>query len=1238
MNKLLGARIVVLLIAGPSAALAQTADVIRGRVVGIDDTPLANVTVVASTARGGQSRTSRTQSDGRYTITFPSAEGHYFLSFTALGFAPRQLEVRRLADEEILIANAKLHMAAAILDSVDVIGGRLRVARGDMLEPDISGTEQSAVLSGASQQDLTAIAGFAGSIPGATTIFGLDGDPSGFSVLGLPVDQNAITLNGAGFSGSSLPRDASITATLATNPYDVTKGGFSGAQLNLQRTPGSNFKRRSTSLLANPEFLQYRTASPEALAQKYSSLSLGGIASGPIVYDKAYYDISLEAGRRSSDLRNLLNAGRSDLLAAGIEPDSVVELIARLGDKGVPLIPTARPSLDRVIGTVRVFGTLDFAPANAGTSQTINLNFFGSSTRLTPAGQSLAEVPAHNGDRTDQDFGAQVTHSAYLRNIVLSETTVDFAEKESRAEPYLRLPSAHVLLTSKFADGTSTTRGLEFGGSPSLSSHSNNSAFGARNQLSWFSDDNNHRVKLLTEIRKTANLFDPSRNVFGTFVYASLADLRSDRPSSFSRSLLLRSTEASETTFAIALGDAYRRTPNLQIQYGVRVDANRLGNAPAFNQEVYNAFGLRNDDVPSRIYLSPRIGFAWTYGGKGTGGGAVRGGAGIFQNVSASSLLSRAIDRSGLRDGEAQVYCIGASVPRPDWNAFVANSHTIPDRCENGTQSSPFTSTEPNILVIGPGFSASRSLRGNLQWNGRVFSDRYSTTVDGLYSRNLNQPSFVDVNFEARPRFTLTDEIRRPVYVEPTSIVQETGAVSSRDARLFPQFNQVLEYRSDLVSESRQVRFTMSPVRSSSTFRWLASYLLSYNREQFRGFTSSAASPHGVDWSPSEFDSRHQLTVNLESNFLSAIRIDAFVRLASGVGFTPMTGDDINGDGIVNDRAFVLNPDVSPDTILARDMRRLLDNSPTFVRNCLVKHLGGVASRNSCRTPWASNANLAFTLNPTKIGLSQRFGLSFVVGNPIGALDHVLHGSGGLRGWGQPTVPDQTLLFVRGFNAATKQFKYDLNWRFGRTNPQFAARRQPISLSVSLRVDFGPSREQQSLILQLEKGRRLEGPRLTPSLLRDMYASAGVMNPIAVLLRDAESLELTGQQADSLAVMNVRYTASQDSIWTRAAQNLADLPVRFDHSSAYREYRRAREATIDHLIALVPMVREILTAAQKQKLSPAVVLYLDRKYLLDVRSGVTGDSGAGIFSRSPGGLGGAGGTVVNRTDIINRFR
>jgi len=258
--------------------------------------------------------------------------------------------------------------------------------------------------------------------------------------------------------------------------------------------------------------------------------------------------------------------------------------------------------------------------------------------------------------------------------------------------------------------------------------------------------------------------------------------------------------------------------------------------------------------------------------------------------------------------------------------------------------------------------------------------------------------------------------------------------------------------------------------------------------------------------------------------------------------------------------------------------------------------------------------------------------VTFHVNNPLGALDHALHGREGLRGWGEHAMPERTLLLVRGFDPATNRYRYDVNPRFGSTNPQFSAFRQPVSLTLSVRVDVGPSREQQTIIRELDQGRRTPGTRVSEAVLQGRYGSGGVINPMAQLLRQGDSLRLTGRQADSIASMNVRYLATLDSIWRRTTAHLAALPQDYNRGEAYSVYRRAREASVDLLLELAPRVTALLTDEQRRSLPLLVASHLDRRYLQGIRSGTIGDSGAGVFSNTNTGT--SGGVTVRRTNII----
>ena len=1213
-------------------AAAQGVDVIRGQVIGPDNLPMASVTVTATSVNGGVNRTARTDGDGRYTITFPGGEGDYFMNFTAIGYAPRRFELKRLADEDILVADAEMARTLATLDTVHV-SERDRVARDADKQPDISGTEQTVTNEAVSpneQGDLNAIAG---SIPGITSILGADGDPTGFSVLGLSADQNSVTLNGSPFGGANLPRDANVSYSLVTAPYDVSRGGFSGGQLNIRTGAGSNFIRRNMSLNLDAPQLQWTDPSARALGQQYTNVSLGGSLAGPIVFDKAFYNFSYQLGRRSSDLRTLLNTNPIGLQASGISADSVQRLVGILNAEGIPTIIDGRIPQSSMRDNGSLFGSINLSPPSSRSAQTFNLTFSGNWNRQRPSDHSSSEVPARDGDRTRLNGSVQLTHTAYLHTKILTESTVGIDASRSYGSPYLTLPAASVLVNSDFADGTSGVQTIGFGGNPGLNTKSGSFNISGNNELSWFSKNNKHRIKLSTELRRDAYSQDQLSNLLGSFYYSSLSDLQANMPASYTRSLSPRTQTGSQFIEALSLGDSYQRTRALQLQYGLRLDANQLAVEPAFNPMVQQIYGVRNDEKPNRIYVSPRLGFSWTYGGAtqiaAFEGAArapravVRGGFGVFQNSPNSSLIGSAIDNTGLASAVQQLNCVGAATPIPDWIAYLDDPASVPAECADGTMGSVFASTVPNVTLFAKDFSTPRSVRSNLQWNGPILTNRFSLTAEAIYSRNLNQRSFIDLNFKPVMQFTLADEGDRPVYVQPGSIVPATGAIAAADARVSPLFNRVSEQVSDMKSETRQIRFSLRPIRFSQNFTWNLAYVYSNNREQFRGFNSTVGNPLDVQWGRGDYDSRHQINYTLRYNFFDAVRVNWNGRFSSGGSFTPSISGDVNGDGYSNDRAFVFNPATASDPVVAGAMQALLDGGSKAARDCLSSQLGKLAAYGSCQGPWSSSANLSFALNPLKFHLPQRATLSFSVNNPLGAADILMHGENKLHGWGQRAFADPTLLYVRGFDPVHDRYIYDVNSRFGSTNPRFQHSRSPVTITMSLRVDVGPSRERQTLTQQLDRGRARAGNEISGAMLKSIYGNGGVLNPMAQMLRQSDTLELTGPQADSLASWNRHYTIALDSIWTPVTAYWADLPKDYDQGAAYARYKRAREASVDLLIALSPRINALLTDEQKRSLPTLVASMINRRYLAGIRAGTTGDVGGGACGG--GGVGGRGG-------------
>jgi hypothetical protein len=588
---------------------------------------------------------------------------------------------------------------------------------------------------------------------------------------------------------------------------------------------------------------------------------------------------------------------------------------------------------------------------------------------------------------------------------------------------------------------------------------------------------------------------------------------------------------------------------------------------------------------------------------------------------------------TGLASGVQQLNCTGIAVPTADWSDWLANPASTPSLCATGTTGTPFNSGAPNVRLFGPQYVAPRSLRSNLQWSGPVLGNRFTLIAEALYSRNMHQTDFIDLNFNPVTRFTLTDEAGRPVYAQPTSVDPATGAIAARDARVTTALDRVFESRSDLSSDSRQFRIGLSPLAFNTAWTWSVNYVWQQVREQTRGFSSTVGSPLDVAWGRSGFDSRHQVMLNLGVNVFDAVRLTWSGSFRSGMPYTPLVVGDVNGDGFGNDRAFVFDPSRAADPALSSAMRSLIASGPSSVRDCLTRQLGRLADRNSCEGPWTSSAVLGISFNPIKFGMPQRAVLSFQLANPLGAADLIAHGESKLRGWGQPATPDAALLYIRGFDPATQRFRYDVNQRFGSTAQKANTTRAPVTLTAMVRFDIARTREHQQLSQSLDRGRKWPGNKVSEGFLKAVYGNGGgLVNPVNMIMRQVDSLKLTGAQADTLALLNRRYTLQLDSIWSPAAKYFAQLPERYDEADAYARYLVARRRTVDLLAGLAPRLNALLTTEQRRKLPPLVSAYLDTRYLAAIRSGTAGQGGAPFSGGGapPPGAGGGGVVAVGR--------
>src|SRR4051812_23876617 len=481
-----------LVVVSAASASAQDPDIVRGRVTGPDSLAMDGVAVTVTTIQGDLVKTARTDKNGVFTVAFTDPQGDYWVTVQAIGFALRRFEVKRLADEDVLVADVRMQRTVTELRAMRIQSDRPRASRSDGIG-DITGMDRGVSVSGAEIGAMGDLAALASTLPGVTYIPSANGAPAGFSIFGLDASQNSFLLNGMSVDGT-LPRDAGISASVSTSPYDASRGGFSGGQVNARLSSGSNFIVRTMSGTAITPHMQWSDRTAQSLSLAETRGSVGGKFSGPIRMNRAFYNVSYQFDHTQRDLQTLLGIDEAALQAIGIAGDSVKRLLDALGTNDLPYSVTGFPNQN--LGQSGTFaGVLDYSPQSAN-AQSFRLTFTGNGRRTLPANFNTYEAPSHSGRSSSLSGSTQLQHSTYIKSVIFSTTSLGVSRTQNESAPYLELPSAQIRINSSFADGSAGVRTVQAGGNPSLGSSQESGDVSFRNSVSWVSMSSKHRIAL----------------------------------------------------------------------------------------------------------------------------------------------------------------------------------------------------------------------------------------------------------------------------------------------------------------------------------------------------------------------------------------------------------------------------------------------------------------------------------------------------------------------------------------------------------------------------------------------------------------------------------------------------------------------------------------------------------------------------------------------------------------------
>ncbi len=305
----------------------------------------------------------------------------------------------------------------------------------------------------------------------------------------------------------------------------------------------------------------------------------------------------------------------------------------------------------------------------------------------------------------------------------------------------------------------------------------------------------------------------------------------------------------------------------------------------------------------------------------------------------------------------------------------------------------------------------------------------------------------------------------------------------------------------------------------------------------------------------------------------------------SGLRYTPFVAGDINGDGASNDRAFIFDPSRVADTAVSRGLRDLLNSGSASARDCLSRQINTIAGRNSCVGPWSATFNAALVI-PQLPKTNGRMQATLNLANPLGGLDQLLHGSDKLHGWGSTPFIDGTLYQVRGFDPAARQFLYQVNPRFGSTNPSTSTLRSPFRIThqPSAFTTTGCNAQSKGLSWLSNKAAANRHAGIS-GYHKGEVPEKRIYGP---LCRDVAICRL------ARAVARARWSRSSreqkvllgkaDVIYGKLAAYLAALPANYDASDALQQVTAANDTAWKTIYAESPFIRSLLTPRQLPRL------------------------------------------------------
>lgn len=746
--------LVLLLVLGTTlfAQSQATTGVIEGTVSDATGGALPGVTVSLHNTATNFEQTLVTDGDGRFRgVLLPL--GPYEVKATLSGFSPQTVKGVDLGVGQTRTIDIKMSQAAVSEEIIVTAEAPLietaRTEGATRLDEEVMSDLPN---NGRNFLEMTKLT------PGVTIVQGPDGDE--LSINGQKGIANNISVDGADFNnpffgeqrGGQRPaftfnldavKEMVVVADGANAEFGRSQGGF----VNVITKSGTNDMSGTAHFVYKSDALSSNATKPngdEAPKFDFNQYQAGFTFGGPFVADKIFYFTALDFQKADSTKQTELSR---------IEP-AVVAALAQLGS------PAENGPVERT-NDARVFlAKVDWS-ATASNLITLRYNYTWSEQKN---GTFDVDSWGVSANAAEKDFSHAITGSAIstMRSNLLNELRFQYA-REDRPRDYTgpiitdRNGLQHPLPDTAFDFGSTYRFGMPF----FIPVEYYDTRLQLNDNVSFLRGA--HSIKAGVEYNRVESVQTFLGFANGRYIFDSTAGFLADVANHTSNHVLLYLQQAGvgnisvedagtqsipQTEPAAFIQDAWQVSPNLNVQYGLRWEAQYEPDPITPASEVYFAPFIgttklgqefpSDGNIPSDSSMfQPRLGLSWNPNGDGKK--VLRASAGIFYGRIPGLALASSRSTNGSR---------GQTIFRSTAVNFDGCLPVYPNKLSASCVGAP---DHPDVFVFDKDFENPRTTSLSLSWEQEVIPE-YAFLVKYNYAkgehitrfRNANDPLLIN--------------------------------------------------------------------------------------------------------------------------------------------------------------------------------------------------------------------------------------------------------------------------------------------------------------------------------------------------------------------------------------------------------------------------------------------------------------------------------------------------------------